>query len=633
MLQEKILFEVVKRALPTIQKKLLLTKEELEHYSKNKLIPYICNSYEKLNQSTSQLFRNTGYRISELYVPLTLISTNGESYLINKLPLGLLKQTSRVLIKDSAGMGKSTLLKMIFRYAVDCGEIIPFYIDLKSLVKGQKVLSVHDYILQSYPTFKETISKDFLLTLFQEVPYLFLFDGADEVPEPHKKDVFDSVLEFCEKASNSIYFVATRDEDKILSAFNSFESHSIQVLKQEEAFTLLRKYQFKDVSAENLINEIQKPENNSVLEFLENPLLTTLLYTAYSYSRNVPLKKSLFFSQIYEALYANHDATKIGYLTRHKKSGLSINEFERVLSHLAFISRIKEKLEYTRPELIALLDDIAQSHPTLSFDSRSFIDDLISTVPVMRRDGLNYAWQHKSIQEYFFVRYLFIVASEEQRNKMIIKLLSANNVQKFKLILDILYDVDEELFHQTVTKSLLSYWNKNSATRTLGNSYIDDSINMFYRYLSGPLSEIAELFDLTTVDIKERNNDEVFDLMSSEFDKMHGANNYNMCYASIRSNETFKSYSAFYESHWSTPLEILFSKHAPFVSLRKSDHFIDEVNSSVQNLSRLGSISELETTDITFTLFLLNVSQCRAFITELEKKINIRKEQFDIADL
>ena len=635
MIAEKIGLEVLKKSLPSIQRKLGLIKEELEHYSENKLIPYIVNNYRNLNVSTSQLFRNKGYKIDQLYVPLTLSDTDGNAFKVDSYPQELFKLHSKLLVNDSAGMGKSTVLKMMYRYSVDEGKRIPFYIDLKSLVKGEEVLSVEDYILDTFPVFINQPSKTFLLTLLQETPFLFLFDGADEVADKNKDDVFKSVLKFCSSARRCNFVVATRDEDKILSAFNSFNSYSINSLMKEEAYDLLRKYQFKDVKASDLITELEKEENSPVLEFLENPLLTTLLYTAYAYKKKVPLKKSLFFGQIFEALYENHDATKIGYLTREKKSGLDIDDFEKILSHLAYVSRVKEKLEYSKVELIAIVQEISQSHPTLEFDIRGFVDDLITRVPVLRRDGLIFSWQHKSIQEYLFVRFLFLMFKDEKREAVLDRIISGKSAERYKLVLDIVYDENDELFHKVATRKILEYATASREVRCDGVDKEVDSVNVFYRYIHGELKTL--LPEGAFNKIRKSMLDESvnrFGIIQDELSKKYNINEFGMSTARMQLNSNI-DYASIYESPMVTCLKILFEKSLPFVKkLRLEDNHDFQLSSGdvFQNFDRLGSLNEIGNIGLSIPVYCLDIDQCGIFIEKIESDLKKREESLALLD-
>ena len=636
MIAEKIGIEILKKSLPSIRQKLGLIKEELDHYSENKLIPYIVNSYNNLNISTSQLFRNKGYQIDQLYVPLSLSDAESNDYKIDKYPNKLFRSHSKILIKDSAGMGKSTVLKMIFRFSIDEGKRIPFYIDLKSLIKNEEVLSVENYILDTFPTFLKQPSKLFLLTLLQETPFLFLFDGADEVADNFKNAVFDSVLKFCSNAKLCDFVVATRDEDKILSSFNSFHSCSINPLKQEEAYDLLRKYQFKDVKASDLISELEKKENTPVLEFLKNPLLTTLLYTAYAYKKKVPLKKNLFFGQIFEALYENHDATKIGYLTREKKSGLDIDNFEKILSHLAYVSRVKEKLEYSKSELLEIISDISQSHPTVEFSTRGFVDDLISRVPVLRRDGLIFSWQHKSIQEYLFVRFLFLMFKDEKRENILNKIISGGNVERYKLVLDIVYDENDELFHKIVTNKVLKYATSNCQVRCKGLDKENISINVFYRYFYSQLNSFLpkdSIKEIRRSILSEGVND--FQLIHEEIGKIYKLEEFTMSSCRLTLNDNL-NYASLYELPFVTCLRVLFEKSSSFVDkieFESEDEFtFSSQTQALQNFDRLGSIKELRELQIPVDIYILDINECKNFIDKLENKLKKREERLELLD-
>tara|TARA_Y100000782_G_C10147188_1_gene249897 strand:- start:32 stop:1153 length:1122 start_codon:yes stop_codon:yes gene_type:complete len=359
--------DVAKQANKAIFKRVLEKAgalwEEYKHYCEHAFLPFLEKNYDSLTISTSQLFRNEGYRIEDLYVPLIIENSDLGMVEVDCFPKGIFLKEKKVLLADSAGMGKSTLLKMIYKYIIDEGVCIPFYIDLKNLVRENDVVSVQDYLYSSFPSLENKPSKEFFFKLLENNFFIFLFDGADEVPDDKKEDVFKNVDYFSKVASASQFMVATRKEDRILSSFFTYKAFSILPLNKEQSYEILRRYQFKDVGADDLIKEIEKEKNTAVKEFLKNPLLTTLLYTAFVLKRNVPLKKSLFFGQVYESLYENHDSTKPGYLTRKKKSGLDIDQFEKILSHLAFRGRNREKLEYEKKDLIAEIRSISQLYP------------------------------------------------------------------------------------------------------------------------------------------------------------------------------------------------------------------------------------------------------------------------------
>lgn len=564
-----IVSELIKKAFPTILEKIDNIKEDIAHSYKNKFTVYLEKEYEYLDNSTSQLFRNTKYKISKLYIPLTLESFDlRQKIIVNKFPKELFKETNKILIKDTAGMGKSTLLKMIFRYSIDDKQYIPFYIDLKSLIKEDKVLSVMDIYVDNFPSFTEIPSKDFLKRMFEKGKFIFLFDGADEVGDTFKEKVFMEINKFIKISSNSKFIIATREEEKIISSFNHFIPFRIKELSKNEAYDLIRKYDTNNDIADNLIREINKKENKTVFDFLVNPLLTTLLFTAYSYNKKIPLKKNLFYKQVYESLFENHDSSKIGYLSREKKSGLDIDDFERVLGHFSYIGRSREKLEYTKDELIAIFNKINESHPSISFCSKDFLQDIVSRVPVLRQEGNKYIWQHKSIQEYFFVRFFLRVLNDEQKEMIINQIFNSGEVNKYRLIFDILFDEDTEYFHKALTMKLYNYMSEKIDSLEKDNEL--NIIDIFYRYL---ITQVEPKFNYNKIESEYHNF--LDKLFVNEDERINLINNFQLISVSTSITSNMKPKKLFLSANkYYIILDILSIKKSEFTYFfkRKEDY-------------------------------------------------------------
>ena len=606
--------------------------EEYKHYCEHAFLPFLERNYDSLTISTSQLFRNEGYRIEDLYVPLIIRNSDFGDVEVDCFPEKVFIKENKVLLADSAGMGKSTLLKMIYKYIIDEGVCIPFYIDLKNLVRGADVVSVEDYLFSSFPSLEDKPSKEFFFKLLDNNFFIFLFDGADEVPDDKKEDVFKKVDYFSKIASSSKFMVATRKEDRILSSFFTYKAFSILPLNKEQSYEILRRYQFKDVGADDLIKEIEKEKNSAVKEFLKNPLLTTLLYTAFVLKRNVPLKKSLFFSQVYESLYENHDSTKPGYLTRKKKSGLDIDQFEKILSHLAFRGRNSEKLEYEKKDLIAEIRQISEQYPTLKFDVNGFVSDLITNVPVFRVEGTLYSWQHKSIQEYFFVRFCFIVLNQEQREKVLSNLLNSESISKYILLFDLFYDVEPELFHLKFTKEIVDFYKREF--ERYGDKVSDDifNLNLFVRFIAVNVTErLGEEFyeDM----MGESENDPSFQF---DFLREYVKNNYlteGFVNNSVNITHADSIYfQLLYSSKYLFPLRILFEKGESFVSemeIPQAKNF-SNVTDIIENFTEYKGFEYIGSRRGKMLTYKLDVKSCEKFLRNLDLKIKERNLNLDL---
>lgn len=88
------------------------------------LIEYMKRSYEKYEYMNTIVFKNSQKKLYELYVPLTVLKTSEESkeqveININKYRDDFIPIYKKILLVDTAGMGKSTLLKYLYLKTIE----------------------------------------------------------------------------------------------------------------------------------------------------------------------------------------------------------------------------------------------------------------------------------------------------------------------------------------------------------------------------------------------------------------------------------------------------------------------------------------------------------------------------------
>ena len=112
---------------------------------------YLYRTYKKYSIVNTLALKNQQKFLKNIYVPLTLETyisdnTTQKKYKIEQFPSEMLHEYSgRLLITDTAGMGKSTLMKRMFIDVVENGYGIPIYIELRRLSKERTILkAVHE---------------------------------------------------------------------------------------------------------------------------------------------------------------------------------------------------------------------------------------------------------------------------------------------------------------------------------------------------------------------------------------------------------------------------------------------------------------------------------------------------------
>lgn len=434
-----------------------LTEVVLDTFT-NQFITYIDRQLEKHSYLNTLVFQNQ-VPLEELYIPLTVIKqevgeeNSQEEILINHFSKDFIPTHKRVLITDTAGMGKSTLLRYLLIHCIKSNFAIPIFVELRHLSEARSLLSLLELELNlGNPDGSEKFTKERIGKILKKGKMLFFFDGYDEIPFKDREAVTKDIKSFIESFPDNYYTLTSRPESG-LSAFPSFAHFRIRPLKKPESFALITKYDKSGARSQQLIQRLEGPELSAVHEFLENPLLTTLLYRCFEYKQNIPEKKHVFYRQVFDALFDWHDASKDGYNTREKRSKLDLDEFHRVLRVVGFISVLNGEVEGDKDQVLSWIRDAKRVCVGLSFSESDFLQDASTAVPVLVKDGLYYKWSHKSLAEYFAAQYI-CTEGKEQQSKVFEHMRRTGNLHRFYNMLEQVYDLDQAAFRKYFTYPL-----------------------------------------------------------------------------------------------------------------------------------------------------------------------------------
>lgn len=534
---------------------------------------YYHRTYKKLAVINTLVFNNSQRFLKEIYLPLTLSSTNEEKikYQIDAYPEDMCYEYGNILITDTAGMGKSTLMKRIFIDIIDQNIGIPIIVELRRLTKAKSILSEIQEQLNS-------INKDFdnnlLLELLAEGGFIIILDGYDEISLTDREVVTADLQDFISKASNNEFFITSRPEKALLS-FGNFQEFRINPLNKKEAFELLRKYDHQGSVSSLLIKKLQEQEMSNIEEFLTNPLLVSLLFTAFEHKQAIPFKKYLFYRQVYDANFESHDLTKGDSYTHDKYSKLEIDDFHRVLRHLGFSCFKLQKIEFSKDEILKLISDSKEFCAGLKFNESSFLEDLLRTVPLFTQDGNYYRWAHKSLQEYFAAQFIYL-DSKEKQNTILDKLYNHSNLEKFINVIDLYYDMDYKTFRNRIERYILTEFKE----------YVDNNYNFDYPEIS-PESIIERketsfftdsfLFKATQKDEKHPFEGEKLTKMLNTFSKKNGFDQGRFSGILVRPPLFKFVYAVHYQNSKTVLLNLLARK--------KSDYIKAVIHSDIENKS------------------------------------------------
>jgi hypothetical protein len=433
---------------------------------------YLDNAYESYSKINTLVTTDNKRLLKDIYQPLTLQEEPRHKSLstikIDGIPTEFEKVGKKVLIVDRAGMGKSTLVKRMFIDAYEKQIYLPLFIELRRISINSTLLSfIHTMLCAEVP--QELLVKD-----LKEGGFFVILDGFDEVQNDYRAQLLADVKNFTKQFDNNIYIVTSRPEDTF-QQLSEFDAYSIRPLQKSESYELLRKHDIDEHISDLLIKKLKELGNKDILEFLKTPLLVSLLYAAFNYKHTIPLKKHIFYEQVFDAFFERHDLTKEGGYVHEKESELDIYDFERVLRIIGFYCMKSQVVEFNINQLTKIVDESKRYLPDLSFSSSSFVNDLLHSVPLFCMDGPYMKWVHKSMQEFYAARFIYIDSKTEQ-DSILTAIYNSSKLTSYFNVLDIYYDIDNYGFHKNITLPLLSEFIKYYERTYSSMPHINDKL-------------------------------------------------------------------------------------------------------------------------------------------------------------
>ena len=342
-------------------------------------------------------------------------------------------------------MGKSTLTKRLFIDVIENGYGIPVFIEMRRLRKERPIL--HE-IQEQINSLTKDFNPHLLLEFIKTGGFVFFLDGYDEISLEERSAVTANIQDFISKASNNVFFLTSRPE-QALASFGDFQVFSINSLTKKEAYELLRRYDKQGSTSKQLIDELRTGQYEMINEFLKNPLLVSLLFAAFDYKHTIPLKKHIFYRQVYDAYFDSHDLSKGDSFIHEKHSHLDIDDFERILRFVGFRCLRHQQIEFEKDVLLDIINEAKNFCPDLEFNSSDFFEDILSTVPLFCRDGQYYKWVHKSLQEYFAAQFIYKDSKKDQ-DAILSAMYNSENLDRYINLLDLYYDIDNWGFQKNI---------------------------------------------------------------------------------------------------------------------------------------------------------------------------------------
>ncbi|MES5921911.1 hypothetical protein QCI44_28790 [Bacillus cereus group sp. RP37] len=453
----KYLFEILKSKINNVFER---KKIKFEHYDElaEKFNRYLESSVNEYSTIPTIALKHHKVFLEQVYQPLKIVSLKFDTHaksnntvLLDTYNEDFFNNHTKILITDSAGMGKSTFLKFLFLSSIKQQIQIPVFIELRRLNSKHGIL---DEIYKKINFISSDFTKEHIIELIKDGDFLFFLDGYDEISGNDRDKVSSDLKQFISYGGQNRFIISSRPHHGL--HFPEFEKFEIVRLQKNEAFELI--YKYDKVSGYNIHGNLVRTINDAkgyFNEFLANPLYVSLLYLTYRNKHELPLTQASFYRQVYDALYSDHDLTKEDGYKRQILSGLSKDELDGFLQHFAFQCIENRINDFEKDYLLSLIKDVLKnSILERKIEPSEVLSDIIQNVPLLIKEGSSYKWIHKSFMEYFAAKYISIDSDKVQ----FLESLWENQLtylDDFSNLLTIYADIDKKTFNDIFVRRLL----------------------------------------------------------------------------------------------------------------------------------------------------------------------------------
>ena len=427
--------------------------DEAKNIFKNGVKPYLESINLRFSRIKTFLHRHQTIDFYQTYFPCTLVSSKNPRISTENIKR-LFSNNSYLTVIGSAGSGKSMLMKHLFLSCVREKYLIPVFIELRHLNDYEDGLIA--YINHLLLTNQISTNEKILKRILNSGKFLFLFDGYDEIFSEKKSTVTNEINSFVDLYRKNKFVITSRPGANIelLPRFNNFYVNKLSerdirtfIWKQLEVY---KKEDWEEL-AKRMIENIELPENKSYKFFLRNPLLLSMFILYYENNPSVPKKKSSFYSNVFSALCIQHNALSKQGFSHEKKSGLSNDQIEYILKAFSFFTYFKGEYLFDYNRLKTVLNQIEKDDKNgIKFESDFLIEDLTVSIPILIKDGTDYMFPHRSLQEYFAASFIFEL-SESQKQllyKKKLKSLVSRGTDSYSNFWSLCLELDKKAFLQ-----------------------------------------------------------------------------------------------------------------------------------------------------------------------------------------
>jgi predicted NACHT family NTPase len=305
-------------------------------------------------------------------------------------------------IVGSAGSGKTTLLKHIFLTSLISKFKIPVLVELRFI--NDYGGDIEKLIFEKTLKLSAKPSEKILKRALKDGKFLFLLDGYDEIYSSKKLEINRQIDLFIDSYSKNNFILSTRPGSGAEN-FQRFHDFHVQPLSMMDVKNFIGKIVDSDERRKRMLDIIKEQKNSDYFHYLKNPLLLSMFIIAFESHPEIPSRKSSFYRNVFDTLYSKHDGITKNSFPREKLTKLEREDFEQVLNVFGYLTLVDGKFVFTEEYLTDKLKEVI-NYLEIKCSTDKLIYDLVTPISIIIKDGFEYNFPHRSMQEYFAAKFI-----------------------------------------------------------------------------------------------------------------------------------------------------------------------------------------------------------------------------------
>jgi len=416
------------RLQPTLRRKISVKIEK--HFSD--FGEYLDTTYDRATTVQLICSRAVKSHLNDVYVSCSFQENSHKNLVVtdNEL-ISDIRSNKRIIVRGDGGSGKTLFMKRLWQtiYAEPMGKI-PVFVELRNLNDFSKI-DLITLIRHTLSTKKE-LAEDLFLELANDGIFLFILDGFDEVSVENREAVERQILAFDHRFKNCSIVISSRPNETFIG-WKTFHKLDVMPFNLEKTLSLVGKAPIDKAVISRFEKLVTKDYFELHKEFLSSPLLALMMLLTLKQKGEISDNLIDFYDNAFHALYSEHDAIKEMFKRPHC---MSITDFKIVFSTFCMFSYYKEKFDFKEAEIREFIDK-SLKHVNLTKDPETklccsvddFLYEICDSVSLLRKDGTEYVFNHRSFQEFFTANWIInIDNSKTERLLEVFALRPADNV-------------------------------------------------------------------------------------------------------------------------------------------------------------------------------------------------------------